>query len=160
MDLITRIENIIEEPLAARGYDIVRIQMLGKVQSTLQIMIERQDAVPITVDHCAEVSRMVSVLLDLQDPIDARYTLEVSSGGLERPLVKPKDFQKYQGHQVVVNTFNPIEGRKRFLGLLESANDSEIKLDLIQVNEGQSSQITIPIVDIRAAKLYVDFEEL
>lgn len=160
MDLVTRIEKIIEEPLAARGYDIVRLQLSGKVQNTLQIMIERQDNVPINVDDCAEVSRVVSVLLDVQDPIDTRYTLEVSSGGLDRPLVKPRDFLKYQGHQIVVNTHNPIEGRKRFQGLLESATESEIKLDLTQVNEGQSSQITIPIVDIRAAKLFVDFEEL
>lgn len=160
MNLVTRVEKIIEEPLAARGYDIVRIQVSGNKSSTLQIMIERQDEVPITVDHCAEVSRVVSVLLDLNDPIDSRYFLEISSAGFDRPLVKPRDFQKFQGRQVIVTTHDPIDGRKKFQGTLESATESEIKLDLMGVIEGQSPQIIIPIVDIRAAKLYVDFNEL
>lgn len=160
MDLVSRIESIIEAPLSARGYDIVRIQISGNIRRVLQVMIERQDEQNITVDDCAIVSRVISAIMDVNDPIEGAYTLEVSSPGLERPLVKPKDYQRFLGHMVLVTTVQPINNRKRFQGTLESATDTEISLILTQVNTGESDKITIPIADIRAARLYVDFKEL
>ncbi len=159
MDLVSRIESIIEAPLSARGYDIVRIQISGNIRRVLQVMIERQDEQNITVDDCAIVSRVISAIMDVNDPIEGTYTLEVSSPGLERPLVKPKDYQRFLGHMVLVTTVQPINNRKRFQGTLESATDAEISLTLIQANTGESDKITIPIADIRAARLYVDFKE-
>lgn len=157
MDLLKRIETIIEEPLTARGYTVVRLQFSGGNRKVLQIMIERLDEVAINVDDCTTVSRMVSVLLDVSDPIKDPYTLEVSSPGLERPLVKLKDFQRFSGEMVLVTTHQPINGRKRFHGSLTSAGEDGIHLDLTVPGEEPTSVI-IELENIRAARLYIDFE--
>jgi len=154
VDIINRIEEIIEEPLKARGYDIVRIQLTGSIRRTLQIMIERQDSAPITVDDCTNVSRMVSVLLDVKDPLKDPYLLEVSSAGLDRPLVKPKDYQRFCGEVVVVKTYQPQGGRKKFQGVLTSATDDTVTLSLTDVAAGEDAVVTIPFDAIRAANLY------
>ncbi len=160
MELLKRIEDIIEEPLAARGYRLVRVQLSGGARrKVLQVMIERLDEIAITVDDCTTVSRIVSVLLDVSDPIKDPYILEVSSPGLERPLVKPRDFQHYCGQRVVVLTLTPIGGRKRFFGCLTSANENEVALDLEQVQMGETPHVMIPFANIRAAHLHVDFEK-
>jgi ribosome maturation factor RimP len=160
VELLKRVEAIIEEPLAARGYTLVRVQLSGGVRrKVLQVMIERLDELAITVDDCTAVSRIVSVLLDVSDPIKDPYILEVSSPGLERPLVKPRDYQRYCGQKVVVSTLTPIEGRKRFLGQLVSANEDELTLDLEQALEGESPHVMIPFANVRAAHLHVDFEK-
>ena len=109
MELLKSIEAIIEEPLAARGYALVRIQLSGGARrKVLQVMIERLDEAAIIVDDCTTVSRIVSALLDVSDPIKDPYILEVSSPGLERPLVKPRDYQRYLGRAVVVSTLMPM----------------------------------------------------
>ena len=160
MDLLKRIEAIIEEPLLARGYTLVRVQLTGGIRKVLQIMIERLDDQSITVDDCSTVSRLVSVLLDVQDPIKDPYTLEVSSPGLERPLVKLKDYQRFCGETIVVTTQQPVNGRKRFQGRLASANENEITLELLEASGEAPSPVTIEIDNIRAARLFVDFEAL
>lgn len=160
MELLKRIEAIIEEPLAARGYTLVRIQLSGGAwRKVLQVMIERLDEVAITVDDCSTVSRIVSVLLDVSDPIKDPYVLEVSSPGLERPLVKARDFQRYCGQEVVVTTLTLIQGRKRFQGRLTSASENELTLDLEKAQIGESPHVIIPFASIRAAHLHVDFEK-
>jgi len=160
VDLLKRIEAIIEEPLLAREYTLVRVQLTGGIRKVLQIMIERLDDQPITVDDCSTVSRLVSVLLDVQDPIKDPYTLEVSSAGLERPLVKPQDYQRFCGKTIVVATQQPVNGRKRFQGRLASANENEITLELLEASEEAASPVTIEMDNIRAARLFVDFEAL
>jgi ribosome maturation factor RimP len=154
VDVIKRIEEIIEEPMAARGYSVVRIQLTGSIRRILQIMIEREDGVSITVDDCAQVSRMVSVLLDVKDPLKDPYVLEVSSAGLDRPLVKPRDYQRFCGETVVVKTYQPLRGRKKFLGVLSSATEEAATLSLAEVVEGEDADITIPFDAIRAAHLH------
>lgn len=158
MELSKRIEAIIEEPLNARGYSVVRIQFVGSHRKVLQIMIERLDGASIGVEDCSTVSRLVSVLLDVQDTIKDSYILEVSSPGLERPLVKPGDYQRFCSQNVVVTTCQPINGRRRFQGRLTSVGESEITLDLASVSKEESSVITIGLENIRAAHLFVDFE--
>lgn len=160
MDLTKRIESIIEEPLLARGYEIVRVQVSGGVRKVLQIMVERLDEQAITVEDCASVSRVVSVLLDVQDPIKDPFTLEVSSPGLERPLVKLKDFQRFCGQFIHVTTFQPIEGRKKFQGRLISADGAGIKLEVSEVAKGEAFPVQIELENIRAARLFVDFSSL
>lgn len=160
MDLLKRIEAIIAEPLVARGYAIVRVQLTGGNRKVLQIMVERLDDQPISIDDCSVVSRLVSVLLDVQDPIKDPYTLEVSSPGLERPLVKLKDYQRFCGKTIVVTTQQPINGRKRFQGRLTSVNESEITLELLEAPKEELSPMTIEMDNIRAARLFVDFEVL
>ncbi len=160
MDLLKQIETIIAEPLFARGYTVVRVSLAGGNRKVLQIMIERLDDQPINVDDCSTVSRLVSVLLDVQDPIKDPYTLEVSSPGLERPLVKPQDYQRFCGQTVVVTTHQPVNGRKRFQGRLTSAAENEITLELLENSKEESTPITIELDNIRAARLFVDFEAL
>lgn len=159
MELLKRIEAIIEEPLNARGYSVVRVQLIGATRKVLQIMVERLDDSAITVDDCSVVSRLVSVLLDVQDPIKDPYTLEVSSPGLERPLVKLKDYQRFCGQMIVVTTHQSIDERKRFQGRLTSANENGITLDLLSVPKEGVLPITIELENIRAARLFIDFEK-
>jgi ribosome maturation factor RimP len=160
VDALKRIEEIIAEPLLARGYTLVRVQLTGGIRKVLQIMIERLDDQPINVDDCSTASRMVSVLLDVQDPIKDPYTLEVSSAGLERPLVKPQDYQRFCGETIVVTTQQLINGRKRFQGRLASANENEITLEVLEASAEAPSLVTIEMDNIRAARLFVDFEAL
>lgn len=172
MEILKRIEVIIEEPLAARGYTVVRIQLSGGIRKVLQIMIERLDEVAITVDDCAIVSRLVSVLMDVSDPIKDPYSLEVSSAGLERPLVKLGDYQRFIGHDVLVTTYQTVDGRKRFQGRLFSVDEDKITLELgnvstgvaqensVESTQGESRQAIIELSNIRAARLFVDYEKL
>ena len=160
MDLLKRIETIIEEPLQARGYTLVRVQFSGGIRKVLQIMIERIDESAITVDDCTTVSRLVSVLLDVQDPIKDPYTLEVSSPGLERPLVKLRDYQRFCGQMVLLTTHQPVNGRKRFQGRLTSAGENGITLDLLDVSGEALTPVSIELENIRAARLFIDFEAL
>ena len=160
MDLLKRIEAIIEEPLTARGYTVVRVQLSGGIRKVLQIMVERLDEAAITVDDCTTVSRLVSVLMDVQDPIKDSYTLEVSSPGLERPLVKLKDFERFSGQMVQVTTHQPVNGRKRFQGRLTTAGENGITLSLEEVSQEEAPLVTIEMGNIRAAKLLIDFKAL
>lgn len=160
MELSKRIEAIIGEPLVTRGYGVVQIQLMGAKRKVLQIMIERLDGQSITVDDCATVSRLVSVLLDVQDPIKDPYILEISSAGLDRPLVKPEDFQRFCGQNVVVTTHDAVEGRKNFQGLLTSADNQKIQLELLQPLEKELFHISLELSNIRTARLFVDFKAL
>jgi ribosome maturation factor RimP len=160
VDLLKRVETIIEEPLVARGYALVRVQLSGGNRKVLQIMVERLDESAITVDDCTTVSRLVSVLLDVQDPIKDPYILEVSSPGLERPLVKLKDYQRFCGQMVLITTHQPVNGRKRFQGRLIFASENEVTLELREVPEEESLTATIEWENIRAARLFIDFEAL
>lgn len=158
MELQNRIEAIIGEPLTARGYSVVRVQLVGSNRKVLQVMIERLDGAAVTVDDCSSVSRLVSVLMDVQEPIKDSYILEVSSPGLERPLVKSADYQRFCGQNVVVTTCQPVNGRKRFQGRLTSSGENEITLELISASKEEPPVITIGLENIRAARLFVDFE--
>lgn len=160
MDLQKKIEEIIEAPLASRGYEIVRIQLSGQVRKVLQIMIERTDGVDITVDDCATVSRVASVLLDQYEPISGPYTLEVSSPGLDRPLVKHKDYVRFQGHNVVIRTHILIEGRKTFAGKLLTVNDETVTVSITPAGSKENADISISFADIRSARLQIDFDNL
>ena len=94
------IERLIAPSLAAQGYDVVRVLLMGGARhATLQIMIERADRMAVSVDDCTAASRTVSALLDVEDPIAGTYTLEVSSPGIDRPLVKPADFDRFTGYR-------------------------------------------------------------
>jgi ribosome maturation factor RimP len=106
------------------------------------------------------VSRVTSVLLDQHDPISGAYTLEVSSPGLARPLVKFKDFIRFQGHHVVVKTHQLIEGRKTFVGQLVGTNEKDMTIDVALAGAEEILNIAIPFADIKSARLHVDFDNL
>lgn len=157
MTLIERIEQLIEPALAHEGYGVVRIQITGMQRKVLQLMIERKDEVEITIDDCVRVSRYVSSLLDVDDPLPFAYTLEVSSPGLDRPLVKKDDFKRFCGQKIKLSLTEAIEKRKKFVAHLDHADDEKITVS-INSDAGELVTFDIPHHQIQTAKLYVDFE--
>ena len=145
-----KITDILSPSLELLGYRIVRVALGGKVRKTLQIMIERIDDQPITVDDCATASYHISPLLDVENLIQDAYTLEVSSAGLNRPLVKKEDFLKYVGSCVMVKTHHLIQERKRFKARLAHADDENIVLEM------DFGSVLIPYSDILSACLDIE----
>lgn len=160
MDIHQRIEMLIEKMAAFEGYGIVRVNVSGNLRKTLQIMIEKLDDTPITVDDCEKVSKLISPLLDVENVIAESYVLEVSSPGLDRPLTKPSHFQRFVNSPVSVQTNFLIKNRKKFQGILAFASETGIKLVLSQPNEDQTTEIELSYDDIRSAKLHVNFDKI
>jgi ribosome maturation factor RimP len=127
-DLERRIDDIIAPTVTGMGYELVRVA-LGK-GGTLQIMIDRADGKAVDVEDCATLSRAVSAVLDVEDPIPTAYTLEVSSPGIDRPLTRPKDYVRWAGHLARLETAEPIAGRRRFKGTLLGIEGETVKLRL------------------------------
>jgi ribosome maturation factor RimP len=147
-----RIENIIAPSLEAMGYGIVRVMMFGEKRKTLQVMIERLDEHNVTIDDCVQASRTISALLDVEDPIADAYDLEVSSPGIDRPLVKLADFSRFAGYLARIECWEMIEGRKRFEGrIIQVDNNQDIVLE--SIDDADSTTYLIPFELIRKAKL-------
>lgn len=127
-----RLADIVRPTIESLGFELVRIRLMGGKRILLQIMAERPEG-GIEVDDCADISRAVSALLDVEDPISGEYTLEVSSPGIDRPLTRLKDFERYEGYEARLETSELIEGRKRFKGILAGVEGGEI---LIEIEEG------------------------
>ena len=143
---------IIEPSLEAMGYRLVRVMFLGARRATLQIMAERIDDAPMTVDDCTEISRSVSALLDVADPIADAYMLEVSSPGIDRPLTRPEDYDRFAGFEAKIELGRPLDGRKRFRGrILGRAPESA---DLVRLVD-EAGEIQLPLADIAKAKLVI-----
>ncbi|MFN4281824.1 MAG: ribosome maturation factor RimP [Alphaproteobacteria bacterium] len=148
MDIAERIAGMIEPVLTDMGYALVRVQLSGASRLTLQIMAERVDGENMTVDDCADISRAVSALLDVEDPIDAAYSLEVSSPGIDRPLVKAADYERWAGFEARIETALPVDGRKRFRGRILGLEKDDVKLRLDDGNDA-----AVPLAAISRAKL-------
>ncbi|MEZ5862642.1 MAG: ribosome maturation factor RimP [Geminicoccaceae bacterium] len=130
------------------GFDLVQVRLLGGQRRTLQVMAEPLDrGVTMTVEHCADISQAVSAVLDVADPIAGAYVLEVSSPGLDRPLVRLDDFARFAGHEVRLEVEPPLDGRKRWRGLLEGVAGEDVLLTV----EGLTRRVPYPTV--RKAKL-------
>lgn len=127
-----RIADIITPTVTDMGFELVRIRLMSGRVSTLQIMAERPDG-GMEVEDCAQLSRRLSAVLDVEDPISGEYTLEVSSPGIDRPLTRPVDFERWEGWTAKLETEELIDGRKRFKGELRGVQDGEI---LIEIEEG------------------------
>ena len=123
------IENLIEPSISAMGFDLVRVQFMGSGGKTLQVMVERKDRRPVSVDDCAEVSRMISALLEVEDPVSSAYILEVSSPGIDRPLVRIDDYARFLGLEARVETGRQINGQRRFNGRIQGVNGELVQLD-------------------------------
>ena len=157
MTLTEKIEALIEPSLTHEGYSVVRLQITGIQRKTLQLMIERLDEVEVNIDDCVRVSRYVSSLLDVEDPIPFEYTLEVSSPGLDRPLVKKNDYKRFCGHKIKLSLNEAVENRKKFVASLDSADDEKIT---VSINSSDEEVIVFDIAyhQIQNAKLNVDFD--
>lgn len=143
------------EPITTQlGYELVRIITIGQKNPTLQIMIDRLDGKNINVDDCVKVSRAVSEFMDEKDPIKDQYSLEVSSPGLDRPLTKIEHFKRFAGLEAKLETFNEVDKRKRFKGLLKNVNGNQISIDM------DGTEYTIDFDNISKAKLVITDELL
>ncbi|MDX2027564.1 MAG: ribosome maturation factor RimP [Alphaproteobacteria bacterium] len=151
-----KIEALITDDLSGMGYELVRVHLMsGGSYLTLQVMAERADRKPMTVDDCVKISRAVSDKLDADDTMADRYTLEVSSPGIDRPLVRLKDFERFTGHVARVELEMPLEGpeggQKRFQGSIVRITgrepDAEIEL------RTQSGEVRVPVKGIARARL-------
>ena len=132
-----RLASIVQPTIQGLGYELVRLRLMGGKRNTLQIMAERPEGW-IEVDDCARISRAVSAVLDVEDPIGGEYTLEVSSPGIDRPLTRLKDFERYTGYEVRLETSEMIDGRKRFRGVLGGVEDGEVLLEIPEGTIGLS----------------------
>ena len=141
------IAQLIEPSLAAMGYRLVRVLVTGGRRATLQVMAERLDDLSITHDDCAKISRSVSALLDVVDPIVGAYTLEISSPGIDRPLVCAEDYDRFSGFEAKIELTMPIDGRRRFRGRLIGTAEGAIRL-LTTAGEAR-----LPLATVVRAKL-------
>lgn len=132
-----RLASIVQPTIQGLGYELVRLRLMGGKRNTLQIMAERPEGW-IEVDDCAKISRAVSAVLDVEDPIGGEYVLEVSSPGIDRPLTRLKDFARYAGYDVRIETAEMIDGRKRFRGVLGGVEDGEVLLEIPEGTIGLS----------------------
>lgn len=134
------------------GYELIRVRIIGSGRPVLQLMAERADGT-MTIDGCEELSRAVSAALDVDDPISGRYTLEVSSPGIDRPLTRPKDFETWAGHLAKVELHTPVDGRKRFRGILDGYEDGELRIAVEIEGFSEPQVIGLPFNDVNDAKL-------
>lgn len=143
------VERLIAPAVEAMGYDIVRVQLAGGDRLKLQIMAERRSDGGMNVDDCAEISRAAAAILDVEDPIDSAYTLEVSSPGLDRPLTRLADFDRFAGFEAKVELMQPRDGRRRFRGRLLGTRETEIVLAC------EDGEIALPFAEMQKAKLVI-----
>jgi ribosome maturation factor RimP len=148
------ITTMIAPSLEAMGYRLVRVAFTGGRRPTLQIMAERRDEAAMSVDDCADISRTVSALLDVADPIPVAYALEVSSPGIDRPLIERDDFTRYAGYEAKIEMANLIDGRKRFRGRLLGVADDAVRVALAD------REVALPLAAVVRAKLVLTDELL
>lgn len=147
------LENLINDAVAPLGFEVLGIELnLSDGGGMLRIYIDHPER-PIVVDDCATVSREVSASLDLHDPIPGRYRLEVSSPGLDRPLFKPTHYQRFVGEKVKLTTALPINGRKRFSGVIAAADDVHVTVAL------DNESIELPYDAVDKARLNPSFDK-
>jgi ribosome maturation factor RimP len=154
--LAAQIAAIAEPVLADLGFRLVRVVLSGRNGSTVQIMAERPDGM-LTVEECAEISRRLSPVLDAHDPIQGQYTLEVSSPGIDRPLVRPSDFEAWAGHEAKIEMKELISGRKRFRGMLEGVEGDEVRIE-VEIDQIGRQVVGLPVGLIGEARLVLTDE--
>ena len=147
-----RVAAIVEPEIEALGFRLVRVHLSGQNGMTMQIMVERPDGM-INVSECETVSRALSPLLDIEEPIQGNYHLEVSSPGIDRPLVRISDFDTWAGHVAKLETDQMINGRKRYKGTILSTDGNIITFRRDEVKQDEDAEFTIDIADIANVKL-------
>jgi ribosome maturation factor RimP len=146
--LEARVADLVIPTLADLGYELVRVAITGKDRPTVQIMADRIDGVSIGIEDCETISRAVGAVLDVEDPIPGAWMLEVSSPGIDRPLTRPKDWNRFAGHLARAEVTIPVDGRKRFSGTVLGADTERAR---IRLEDG--TDVALPLADIRRARL-------
>jgi ribosome maturation factor RimP len=150
--LAARVAAIAEPVLETIGFRLVRVRVSGADGCTVQIMAERPDGT-MTIDDCELASRSLSPVLDVADPVDRTYRLELSSPGIDRPLVRRSDFERYAGHQVKVEMAVPVDGRRRFRGLLLGAEGDAARIRRDDATPAEPAEVLLPIEEMAEARL-------
>ena len=151
------IADLAEPVLEELGFRLVRVKVSGRDGGTVQIMAERPNG-EMTVEDCATISRRLSPVLDAYDPMPGQYRLEISSPGIDRPLVRPSDFALWAGHEAKVELKELVDGRKRFRGLIEGVVKDEVRLRIELEGKAEPVTIGLPFSLINEAKLVADIE--
>jgi ribosome maturation factor RimP len=154
--LAAEVARLVEPALEDLGYRLVRVILSGRNGSTVQIMAERPDGT-ITVEQCAAISRQLSPLLDAHDPMPGSYTLEVSSPGIDRPLVRPSDFEAWKDYEAKIELKELRDGRKRFRGRLEGLENGQVLLE-VDLDQKGRQVVALPVDLIGEAKLVLTDE--
>ncbi|RZO32263.1 MAG: ribosome maturation factor RimP [Rhodospirillaceae bacterium] len=150
---LAKIEADIDAMLAAMGFDLVRLLLIGTEKPRLQLMAEPANGDPMTVEHCEEISRALSALLDVEDPIKDAFTLEVSSAGLDRPLTRLTDFQRFVGFKAKAETRHLVDGRRRFSGIITAVEGDQIVLRSEDGEQAADDAARLTFGDLAKAKL-------
>jgi ribosome maturation factor RimP len=152
MDRTAEIGRLVGPSLDAMGYDLVRVHLTGGGKPTLQIMAERKDRRDMTVDDCAAISRDLSALLDVEDPIPEAYALEVSSPGIDRPLVRLEDYERFTGFEARIETKQAHNGRRKYTGRIAGVRGRNVTIG------EEAGEAEIPFDEIARAKLVLTDE--
>jgi len=150
--LAARLAAVAEPVLEGLGFRIVRVRISGMSGMTVQIMAEREDG-SMSIEDCETASRSLSPVLDVEDLIDRAYRLEISSPGIDRPLVRRSDFARFAGHMVKVEMAVAREGRRRFRGILLGVEGESAKVRRDDAREGEAAEVSLPIADMAEARL-------
>jgi ribosome maturation factor RimP len=153
------IAELAEPVLEELGFRLVRVKLSGRDGGTVQIMAERPSG-DLTIEDCATISRRLSPVLDAYDPMPGQYRLEVSSPGIDRPLVRPSDFALWAGHEAKIELKELVDGRKRFRGVIEGVEDDEVRLGIELDGKAEKVTIGLPFSLISEAKLVADMKIL
>ncbi|MHC4051131.1 ribosome maturation factor RimP [Bradyrhizobium sp. 25ACV] len=152
-----RVSAVAAPVLEGMGYRLVRIRISGEAGCTVQIMAERPDG-SMQLEDCEAISRALSPVLDVADPIDRAYRLEISSPGIDRPLVRRSDFERYSGHLVKIEMAVAHEGRKRFRGMIGPVEGDRVHLRRDDVKAGDDADVLLTMEDIGEARLVLTDE--
>jgi ribosome maturation factor RimP len=150
--IAARVASVAEPVLAGLGFRLVRVRISGLAGCTVQVMAERPDGT-MTIEDCETVSRALSPVLDVADPIERAYRLEISSPGIDRPLVRLSDFERHAGHRVKIEMAVALDGRRRFRGLLIGTEGGAARLRRDDAAPGESAEVLLPIEDMAEAKI-------
>jgi ribosome maturation factor RimP len=155
--MAARVSAVAGPVLQGMGYRLVRIKVSGEQGCTVQIMAERPDGTML-IEDCEAISKALSPVLDIADPIDRAYRLEVSSPGIDRPLVRRSDFERYAGHLVKIEMAVPHQGRKRFRGILGGIEGDSVQLQRDDIRAGEDADVMLVMEDIADARLVLTDE--
>ena len=147
-----RVAAIVEPPIMDLGYRLVRVRVTGQNGCTVQIMAEKPDGT-MTVEGCEEISQAVSPALDVDDPVQTAYHLEISSPGIDRPLVRASDFERWAGHLAKIDTVEVVAGRKRFRGIVRGVSGKDALLSRDDAKSEEERDVAIPMSLISEARL-------
>ena len=155
--LAARVSAVAGPVLQGMGYRLVRIKISAEAGCTVQIMAERPDGT-MQIEDCEAISRALSPVLDVADPIERAYRLEISSPGIDRPLVRRSDFERYAGHLVKIEMAVAHQGRKRFRGLLAGVEGDAVRLHRDDIRAGEDADVLLVMEDIADARLVLTDE--